>query len=148
MIIGGLLMEPDLTNQYNTPLTAQEQADYNTKFKSSDSYDYDMQGWYKANPNADPNGAGVHYPDTFKKPNHPTFSDQSKYNGVDGNQGGQWIQQQDKSYNFQPGTSNLKNFSPQDLQDYFKKVEPTNKLVLPQVQHKNVKGEPLEVQDA
>ena len=106
-------------------------ADYNNKFKPNDSYDYDMQGWYKANPNADPDADGIHYPDTFKKPNHPTFSNQSQYHGIDGNQGGQWQQQQNGSYTFQPGTTNLKNFQPQDLQDYFNKVEPNNTLQLP-----------------
>ncbi len=121
---------PDFTNQYNTPLTAQELADYNTKFKSGDSYDYDMQGWYKANPNSDPNGKGVHYPDTYKKPNHPTFSDQSQYNG-NGNTGGKWQQQQDGSYTFTPGSTNLQMFQPDELQNYFNKVEPKNKLILP-----------------
>lgn len=120
----------DLTNQYNTPLTTQQLIDYNSKFKPSDSYDYDMQGWYKANPNANPNTNNVHYPDTFKKPNHPTFSNQSQYHGIAGNQGGIWQQQKDGSYTFTPGATNLQNFAPEELQDYFDKVEPTNKLLL------------------
>jgi hypothetical protein len=40
--------------------------------------DYDMRGLWKSNPNivADPRG---HWPDTYKKPNHPTFSNESIY---------------------------------------------------------------------
>ena len=97
----------DMTNQYNTKLTPEEQADYNKKFSPGDSYDYDMQGWYKANPGADPKGEGVHYPDTFKKPNHPTFSDQSQYHSDD-TPGGHWDQLEDGSYTFAPGATNLK----------------------------------------
>lgn len=123
--------QPDLTAKYNTPLSASEMADYNSKFTPNDSYDYDMQGWYKANPGADPKAKGVHYPDTFKKPNHPTFSNQSQYNGQDGNQGGSWNKQQDGSFAFQPGATNLQNFEPQELQDYFSKVEPGNRVQLP-----------------
>ena len=40
--------------------------------------DYDMRGLWKANPNATPDERG-HWPDTFKLPNHPTFSNQSIY---------------------------------------------------------------------
>ena len=40
--------------------------------------DYDMRGLWKANPGAVPDPWG-HWPDTYKLPNHPTFSDQSVY---------------------------------------------------------------------
>jgi hypothetical protein len=38
--------------------------------------DYDLRGAFKAGLKPDANG---HWPDTFKKPNHPTFSDESRY---------------------------------------------------------------------
>ena len=38
--------------------------------------DYDQRGAYKAGLAPGKDG---HWPDTFKKPNHPTFSDQSQY---------------------------------------------------------------------
>lgn len=38
--------------------------------------DYDLRGAFKAGVKPDNNG---HWPDTFKKPNHPTFSTESKY---------------------------------------------------------------------
>jgi hypothetical protein len=47
------------------------------KFAPSDSgADYDLRGAFKAGLKPDKNG---HWPDTFKKPNHPTFSDESRY---------------------------------------------------------------------
>lgn len=120
----------DFTDRFNTPLSEQEQADYSTKFKTGDSYDYDMQGWYKANPGADPKGEGVHYPDTFKKPNHPTFSDQSQYNTGD-NQGGRWDTNPDNTYSFTPGATNLQYRSKEELQDYFDRIEKGNTLNFP-----------------
>ena len=39
--------------------------------------DYDLRGAFKARVKPDPQTG--HWPDTFKKPNHPTFSDQSQY---------------------------------------------------------------------
>lgn len=50
---------------------------------------YDVQGFWKSGDykNTDENGHGS---DKWKKPNHPTFSNQSKYHGVDGFYGGNW----------------------------------------------------------
>lgn len=64
---------------YNTPLTAKEVIEFDkwkAKFAPKDSgKDYDLRGAFKAvlKPT---NG---HWPDTFKKPNHPTFSRESVY---------------------------------------------------------------------
>ena len=125
----------DFTDQYNTVLNPQEQAGYNSWIAqqsqltgrniANDSYDYDLQGWYKAN--GPQNLTGAHLTDQYKKPNHPTFSDQSMYHGVNGMQGGQWNQKMDGSYTFTPGSTNV--YSKDELQDYFKKVEPGNELV-------------------
>jgi len=89
-----------------------------------------MQGFHKYNPDFQP-GEGQHYPDTFKKPNHPTFSNESIYHGGK-YEGGQWQKNEDGSYQFTPGRTNLEHYTPQELQDYFNKVEPGNKLNLPQ----------------
>ena len=125
----------DFTDQYNTTLNSQEQVGYNSWIAqqsqltgrniANDSYDYDLQGWYKAN--GPQNLTGAHLTDQYKKPNHPTFSDQSMYHGVNGMQGGQWNQKMDGSYTFTPGSTNV--YSKDELQDYFKKVEPGNELV-------------------
>lgn len=116
---------------YNTPLNPAEQAVYNTRFSAQDSKDYDMQGWFKANPTTLPNAEGVHYPDTFKKPNHPTFSDQSMYHG-EANRGGSWTVENGQDV-FTPSDLNLKNMPREDMQAYFDKVEKGVKLNLPDV---------------
>lgn len=128
-------MENDLTNQYNTPLTPEEQSVFDLWAKAqprdvqNDKYDYDIQGWQKANPGVNLNNG--HLTDKFKKPNHPTFSDQSQYHGQNGNVGGSWAQLPDQSWTFTPGATNLKNFTTPEMQEYFQRVEPKNKLILP-----------------
>ena len=66
---------------FDTPLTPQEETAFQSwkqKNAQRDSgEDYDLRGAFKANLSADP--ATGHWPDTYKKPNHPTFSDQSQY---------------------------------------------------------------------
>lgn len=127
----------DFTAKYNTELPPeQEQAFQNwTKNQSqkigrniaNDSYDYDMRGWFAQNGPQDLK-AGVHFTDQFKKPNHPTFSTFSQYNGVDDNEGGLWQQEPDKTWSFTPGRTNLQSFGKGELQEYFNRVEPGNKL--------------------
>lgn len=58
------------------------------KDRSRDLEDYDLRGFYSENP-GEGMGSG-HMTDRYKKPNHPTFSDESKYSGVNGNVGGHW----------------------------------------------------------
>jgi hypothetical protein len=50
---------------------------------------YDVQGFWKSGDykKMDQDNHGT---DTWKKPNHPTFSNQSKYHGIDGFYGGNW----------------------------------------------------------
>lgn len=119
----------DLTDQFNTPLNQDEQAAYDKKFSKKDSYDYDMQGWFKANPNVEMS-EGQHFPDTFKKPNHPTFSSESKYHGGE-YEGGQWSKNSDDTYTFTPGKTNIEMHGDTSLKDYFKKIEPGNYLNVP-----------------
>jgi len=67
--------------QYETNLSPEEETkfqDWKQKFAPNDSgADYDLRGAYKAG--LEPDATTGHWPDTFKKPNHPTFSDQSMY---------------------------------------------------------------------
>lgn len=136
--------ELDFTDKYNTPLPpAQEQQfqawmaqqskipgpDGRTRDLSKDLYDYDLRGDWLQGANRDERGHGTDY---FKKPNHPTFSTGSQYHGVNGLEGGQWDKRPDGSWTFKPGRTNLQNFSPQEMQDYFKQVEPGNEVLLPQ----------------
>lgn len=132
---GGDVEPPDMTGQYNTQLTPDEEARYQAWVGThgSDNYDYDQRGFWKDGAAYAPNGHGG---DLYKKPNHPTFSTQSRYNGVDGFAGGAWGGGQDgKPWTFTPSDTNLKMHSAGDLQHYFKDPrngETENQLILPQ----------------
>lgn len=123
----------DFSGKYNTPIPPEKQPAFDQwatqqqqttgKDPRGDRYDYDVNGFFLSGQATDPRG---HATDQFKKPNHPTFSDESQYNGLDGYVGGKWS---DKGY--EPSVTNLQ-FRPQPvLQQYFNKVEPDTKL-LPQ----------------
>jgi hypothetical protein len=120
----------DFTGRYNTQLSPQDEAKFLAwaTDRMGDLYDYDLRGAWQANAQAAGNG---HYPDTYKKPNHPTFSDQSQYHGVGGYTGGSWGGGNGQPFTFTPSTTNLQMMSPAALQRYFQKVEPGNRLILP-----------------
>ena len=122
----------DMTDQYNTKLSPSNEQEFQkwaaANPRLGNTYDYDARGFWQAGAGTANNGHGS---DQWKKPNHPTFSTNSQYNGVDGNQGGQWAKSPDGSWTFSPGSTNLTNFSKQELSDYFQKVEPNNKLIIP-----------------
>jgi hypothetical protein len=52
-----------------------------------DGEDYDLRGAWRAGLKPGPDG---HWPDTFKRPNHTTFSNESKYAGNEGARPGRW----------------------------------------------------------
>lgn len=68
-------------DDYNTFLTPEQEAGFGgwkqQNAPDDSGYDYDLRGAYLANMQRDPNNN--HLGDQFKKPNHPTFSDQSQY---------------------------------------------------------------------
>lgn len=131
----------DMTDRYNTPLSDEEQKAYRAWLEklsqeqgrdvSRDVRDYDMQGAFKAGEGQSENG---HFTDKFKKPSHPTFSDQSKYHGVDGNQGGTWKDLGNGKWEFRPGATNLKLNTPASIQEYLNRSDPGVKLMLDGVQ--------------
>lgn len=131
LLTSGIQDENDLTDKYNTKLSAGDEAKFQEWAKDhpklASTYDYDARGFFKAGAGEAANGHGS---DEFKKPNHPTFSDQSKYHGVDGNEGGKWGKDGEAD-TFTPSQTNLKNMSPEELKRYFDKVEPGAKLLLP-----------------
>jgi len=89
------------SDNFNTPLTAQENTEFNswvstmkntpspsgngsTVIHPKDNFsNYDMQGYWKDNVKGNSNWAADasngHFTDKYKKPNHPTFSVESKY---------------------------------------------------------------------
>jgi anti-sigma regulatory factor (Ser/Thr protein kinase) len=79
-------------DKYETSLTPQEEKQFQTwkqKYAPKDSgQDYDLRGAYKAGLKPDPTTG--HWPDTYKKPNHPTFSNESKYAKFAPNKAGHW----------------------------------------------------------
>lgn len=77
---------------YDTKLSSDEESNYQ-KWKSVNApkdsgEDYDLRGAYKSGFKADPKSG--HWPDTYKKPNHPTFSDQSVYAKQAPEKAGHW----------------------------------------------------------
>lgn len=128
------------TSLFSTPLTQDEEVKYNDwargmgKDPALEEEDYDLPGAWKAGAAQGDNG---HLPDTFKKPNHPTFSEDSQYHGSrlgldweEKAQGGRW-EKDGEQMTFTPGDTNLKMHGTKALMDYFKKYEPDVKLILP-----------------
>ena len=69
---------------YNTPLTPFREADfqikkYNSPLAFDTGRDYDLRGFYNQYGNLTPQATNGHLTDTYKKPNHPTFSNESMY---------------------------------------------------------------------
>lgn len=119
---------------YQTKLTPQEEIGYKSWAKAqgkdpeAEERDYDLRGLYKSGIGFAEGGHGT---DRYKKPNHPTFSDESQYHGVGEEYGGHWVANPDKSYSFHAGQSNLDNWGPEGLRGYFRDFEPGNKLFVP-----------------
>lgn len=118
---------------YDTPIPNEQLYAYNQWLKEQgqntqrpvglDQQDYDIQGMFM-----DGGSYTVgHGLDIYKKPNHPTFSNESKYNGVQGNIGGQW----NENNSFTPGETNLQNHTPMQLYNYFQEREPDTRLNSP-----------------
>lgn len=88
--------------QFETKLTPEEEQQFQQwkqKYAPNDSgQDYDLRGAFKAGLTPDPQTG--HWPDTFKKPNHPTFSNQSMYASQRPDLAGTW--QGDQYVNPQP----------------------------------------------
>jgi len=90
------------TDRFNTPLNKKEEKLFNEWVAEEsqrqgrdimmDKGAYDVQGFWKSGDykKMDQDNHGT---DTWKKPNHPTFSNQSKYHGIDGFYGGNWTQE-------------------------------------------------------
>jgi len=59
---------------------------------TGDLYDYDLRGFWLSGGNTNEafRARKGHAPDTFKKPNHTTFSNQSIYHGTPAEDGGTW----------------------------------------------------------
>ena len=94
------------------------------------SDDYDTISAYRDGVTPDDRG---HLPDTYKKPNHITYSDESVYaQQKDAPTPGMWRQDPSGKWGFWASTTNIKNAGGvQKLLDYFNKNEPDATLILP-----------------
>jgi hypothetical protein len=122
------LIDSGMSGRYNTQLNPVEEVLYNAwaakQGKSGDVYDYDLRGAFRDLMSGGMSQAdNGHLGDRYKKPNHPTFSNQSVYSSPT-MQGGEWI-----GSDFKPSAYNLQNMSPDQLREYFKRVEPNSKLI-------------------
>src|SRR5262252_1005607 len=79
-------------SRYDTPLKPGEETAFQfwkRKYAPEDSgEDYDFRGAWKAGIKPDPQSG--HWPDTYKKPNHPTFSNESQYAKDAPDRAGRW----------------------------------------------------------
>lgn len=124
---------PDYSDRYNTELDPQEEMRFRMWMagdpqRADDLTDYDLRGAWKAAGGKLPKQG--HLPDTFKKPNHPTFSAESIYQGRDGMQGGTWTQKPGGRWSFTTGPANVEMYGEQGLRDYFSRVEPDSDLAI------------------
>lgn len=86
-------------NGYNTELTQGAEQAYRAKFGENSDRDYDLRGAFAAGLTDGaktaraPDGSAYfpdHLPDTYKKPNHETFSDESQYAPMAPDRAGHW----------------------------------------------------------
>ena len=89
--------------------------------------DYDYAGAEKAGVHPDARG---HLPDTYKLPNHMTFSDDSVYNTPE-TPGGKWRQSSDGKWVFWPSEFNMQQHPMAVMRDYFNRVEPDSPAIYP-----------------
>ena len=128
-----------ITN-FNTSLSPKDEAAFQQWIKAQseasgrdmykDLVNYDMRGAFKdiisGKSSQDERG---HFPDDYKKPNHPTFSDERIYHNTKDPKtgekyiGGTWGQEDGKD-TYTPSAYVLKMQSGKGLMDYFNAVEP------------------------
>lgn len=96
------------------------------QLNGSPAPDYDYEGARAAGAGQAANG---HWPDTYKLPNHITFSTDSKYSKP-GQEGGTWSEVGGK-WHYKPSDFVLTQHSPEELKDYFSRNEPDSVLDLP-----------------
>ena len=118
---------------FNTPLDSRKRAAYlvwlANNGRSQDTQDYDVSGYF----NKYGGSNDAHLTDEFKKPNHPSFGDESVYSGTPneftGNRyiGGKWTDGQ-----YAPSVEMLKTtHDPRVMLRYFQRNEPGVRVRMP-----------------
>lgn len=119
----------DYSGSHNTKLSDEEEKAYQKWAKENgrekDVVDYDLRGaWKEMQSGQMSEDSRGHLGDKYKKPNHPTFSNQSIYSGK-GSSGGVWSVENGKDV----FTTTVKSKSEAEyLKQYFEKVEPNAEL--------------------
>lgn len=117
----------DFTNKYNTKLSPEEEKEYQSWAKAEgrerDTYDYDLRGaWKELKSGTMSEDERGHLGDKYKKPNHPTFSTQSKYS-TDETPGGVWSVENGRTV-YTPSDFVRRNTGDENLKAYFGRYEP------------------------
>lgn len=118
----------DYSDKFNTVLSPDDEEKYQAwateNHREKDVYDYDLRGAWKelqsGTMSEDERGL---LGDKYKKPNHPTFSDQSIYSGQDGVAGGVWSRNAEGKDVYTPGRK-LSSAEADRLRRYFLRNEP------------------------
>lgn len=123
----------DFRYRFNTELNPEDEKKFRKWIQTAPmylrrnhSFDYDLRGAWKAGVLK----PGKRLPEKFKKPNHPTFSTESRYHSRYHFAGGNWQKINDLQYGFIPSEHNLRMYNKKELLAYFKANEPNNLLVL------------------
>jgi len=112
-------LSPEELKQYSEWLAEQSKAA--KRDLSQDEIDYDLRGAWKSGA---AQGEDGHLPDTFKKPNHPTFSEESQYHGKE-YRGGRWVYAEDgKPMAFEQSDTNAQHWPEWAIKDYLNRAEP------------------------
>jgi hypothetical protein len=117
----------DYTNRFNTKLSASEEREFMAwaveNNRLGDLYDYDMRGaWKELTSGSMQQADNGHLGDRYKKPNHPTFSTQSKY-ASRSNPGGVWEERNGATV-FKPSRQTIRRFGKDGLMSYAQRAEP------------------------
>lgn len=118
----------DYSDKFNTVLSPDEEEKYQAwateNHREKDVYDYDLRGaWKELRSGTMSEDERGHLGDKYKKPNHPTFSDQSIYSGQDGVTGGVWSRNAEGKDVYTPGRK-LSSVEADRLRRYFLRNEP------------------------
>lgn len=118
----------DYSDKFNTVLSPDEEEKYQAwateNHREKDVYDYDLRGaWKELQSGTMSEDERGHLGDKYKKPNHPTFSDQSIYSGQDGVAGGVWSRNAEGKEVYTPGRK-LSSVEADRLRRYFLRNEP------------------------
>ena len=105
-------------------------AEWLKKHNISEAADYNTKDAYLAGLTPDERG---HLPDTFKMPNHITYSDESVYSQhPEAPSPGKWRQGPDGKWVFWASPTNVQNAGGlTKLQQYFREKEPDATLIFP-----------------